>query len=238
MSWNDLTFVECSLLTASQMTQLQGNFAALGAGMSGSPALSVNSIIWSGQGSGAALHVSSGIAAPQVSSLGTLHVSSGLILSQVASLGTVHAASGFVSPEASSFGMVHTASGFLGAETSSFGTVEVATRCTSPVRLRGRRRPIHFTRTISVRGGSISTARAPSPSATPSTSPPSPTTALEFIPSLGIRISRTRIMQSVLYPPTRAGRGPLLLFMMTLQRRGRSKCIPQIIRPRIKIQIG
>ncbi|MCH8074890.1 MAG: hypothetical protein IIC64_03625 [SAR324 cluster bacterium] len=126
MSWNDLTFVECSLLTASQMTQLQGNFAALGAGMSGSPALSVNSIIWSGQGSGAALHVSSGIAAPQVSSLGTLHVSSGLILSQVASLGTVHAASGFVAPEASSFGMVHTASGFLGAETSSFGTVEVA----------------------------------------------------------------------------------------------------------------
>ena len=126
MSWSDLTFVECSLLTASQMTQLQGNFAALGAGMSGSPAIAVNSILWSGQGSGAALHVSSGIAAPQVSSLGTLHVSSGLILSQVASLGTVHAASGFVAPEVSSFGMVHTASGFLGAEISSFGTVEVA----------------------------------------------------------------------------------------------------------------
>ncbi|MEE8433320.1 MAG: hypothetical protein V3S64_00895 [bacterium] len=126
MSWSDLTFVECSLLTSSQMTRMQANFPALAAGMSGSPAISVNSIIWSGQGSGAALHVSSGIAAPQVSSLGTLHVSSGLILSQVASLGTVQAASGFVSPEVSSFGMVHTASGFLGAETSSFGTVEVA----------------------------------------------------------------------------------------------------------------
>ena len=126
MSWSDLTFVECSLLTSSQMTQMQGNFAALAAGMSGSPAISVNSIIWSGQGSGAALHVSSGVAAPQVSSFGSLHVSSGFVFPQVASLGTLHAASGFVAPEASSFGMVHTASGFLGAETSSFGTVEVA----------------------------------------------------------------------------------------------------------------
>lgn len=37
MTWSDLTFVECSILTAQKMTQLQGNFAALAAGEPGAP---------------------------------------------------------------------------------------------------------------------------------------------------------------------------------------------------------
>lgn len=133
MSWNDLTFVECSLLTSSQMTMLQANFPALAAGMSGSPPITVNSIAWSGQGSGAALHVSSGLTAPRVSSLGTLHVASGWVAPQVGSLGTVHASSGLLAPQVSSLGTLHIGSGFLAPETSSVGGLEVS----SSIRITG-----------------------------------------------------------------------------------------------------
>jgi hypothetical protein len=67
MAWTDLTFVECSVLTAAKMTQLQGNFAALAAGASGAPPLALDAV-----SSLALVHVSSGLVAPQVSSLGSL----------------------------------------------------------------------------------------------------------------------------------------------------------------------
>jgi hypothetical protein len=72
MAWTDLTFVECSVLTAAKMTQLQGNFAALAAGDSGAPPLAID-----GVSSLALVHASSGLVAPQVSSLGVLVLGAG-----------------------------------------------------------------------------------------------------------------------------------------------------------------
>ena len=63
MAWTDLTFSNGSKLTATKMTQVQSNFAALAAGEAGSPPIAVNSFMASG-----------------ISSLGSLNVSSGAVL--------------------------------------------------------------------------------------------------------------------------------------------------------------
>ena len=60
------------------MTQVQSNFAAMAAGEDGSPAIAVNSFMWSGVASGAFLDVSSGMQTTGVGSFGALDVSSGI----------------------------------------------------------------------------------------------------------------------------------------------------------------
>lgn len=94
MAWTDLTFVECSILTASRMNALQGNFAALAGGAAGAPRPAID----------------------DVSSLATVHAASGFVAPEASSFGTVHAASGFAAAEASSFGTVEVGSnaGFCG----------------------------------------------------------------------------------------------------------------------------
>jgi hypothetical protein len=127
MAWNDLTFVECSVLTAAKMTELQGNFAALAAGETGAPPLAmdaVSSLAW--------LHASSGVLAPQVSSFGTVHAGSGLLAPQVSSFGTLHAGSGMLAPQVSSFGTLHAGSGVLAPQVSSFGTLHAGSGVLAP----------------------------------------------------------------------------------------------------------
>jgi hypothetical protein len=105
MAWTDLTFVECSVLSAAKMTQLQGNFAALSAGEAGAPPLhidGVSSLAW--------LHASSGVLAPQVSSLGTLHVASGVAAPGVNSVGMLQVGSGVLAPQVSSLATLHVSS--------------------------------------------------------------------------------------------------------------------------------
>lgn len=120
MAWNDLTFVECSLLTAAKMTALQGNFAALAAQESGAPPLRFPNSGPYGDvpASFGTVHAASGFLGPQVSSLGTLHVAGGVVAPGVSSFGQVQVASGFARVDA--------ASGFGTAAPASLGTVEVA----------------------------------------------------------------------------------------------------------------
>jgi len=143
MGWTNLTFVECSILTASKMTWLQDNFTALAAGDSDAPPIAVNSLVWTGQASGASLDLSSGFSAlgaaslgavsatsgfmtPAVSSLGALHLSGGQVVPEVSCFGTVHAASGFVATGVMSLGAFHAESGFVGPQVSSYGSLEVS----------------------------------------------------------------------------------------------------------------
>lgn len=77
MAWSDLTFTGCTVLTAAQMNQLHANFAALAQGAPGAPPLAPNSLMWTGQASGAGLHVSSlarlqALAVTQAASVGRL----------------------------------------------------------------------------------------------------------------------------------------------------------------------
>jgi len=121
MAWTDLTFVECSVLTAAKMTQLQGNFAALAAGEPGAPPLHSD-----GVSSLALLHASSGLLAPQVSSVGLLHVGSGIVAPQVSSLGRLHVSSGTLAPGVSSLALLQVGSGIVAPQVSSLGTVHVS----------------------------------------------------------------------------------------------------------------
>ncbi|HKI99953.1 MAG TPA: hypothetical protein VKB51_15870 [bacterium] len=116
MAWNELTFVECSVLTADKMTRLQGNFAALAAGESGAPPLHIDAV-----SSLATVHAASGFLGPAVSSLGTLHVGSGLLAPQVSSLGTLQVGSGIAAPGVNSLGTVVTQHGLATTLVTSVG---------------------------------------------------------------------------------------------------------------------
>lgn len=118
MAWTDLTFVECSLLTAAKMTQLQDNFAALAGGAPGAPRPAIDDVA-----SLATVHAASGFAGPQVSSLAQLHVGSGIAAPQVSSFGALHAGSGLAAPGVSSLGRVQADSGYASAAVSSLHRV-------------------------------------------------------------------------------------------------------------------
>ena len=96
MTWNDPNFTSGMTLTASIMTALQGNFAAIAQQDSG---------------------------APQITFANSTLVASAGLVTDVGCAGQWHAASGFVAPEVSSFGAVHAASGFVGPGVSSLGTL-------------------------------------------------------------------------------------------------------------------
>jgi hypothetical protein len=127
MAWNDLTFVDCSLLTAAKMTALQGNFAALAAGEPGAPPLRID-----GVSSLATVHASSGLLAPQVSSLGRLHVSSGLLAPGIGSAGLLHVSSGLLAPQVSSLALLHVGSGLVCPQVGSLGLLHVGSGLVAP----------------------------------------------------------------------------------------------------------
>ena len=113
MTWNDPNFTSGMTLTASIMTALQGNFAAIAQQDSGAPQITF---------ANSTLVASAGLVT-DVGCAGQWHAASGFVAPEVSSFGAVHAASGFVAPEVSSFGAVHAASGFVGPGVSSLGTL-------------------------------------------------------------------------------------------------------------------
>ncbi len=105
MAWNNLTFVECSLLTSSKMTQLQNNFSALADQDGGAPLVVFPN---------SALIANAGLRSTGVGSIALVSAASGFLSPLVSSLGTAHAGSGFIAPQVSSFGTIHVSSGISG----------------------------------------------------------------------------------------------------------------------------
>ena len=159
MAWYDLTFVECSILTAEKMTRLQGNFSALAAGESGSPSITKVGSFVAEAGSMNALQVSSltvlqdlrasGVASLEnlnvagTSSLNQLSVASGAALTalqvgDVASLATLHVASDWSFPGSGSFGHFSADSGGYFSDLTSGATPAARTVYGTPHRLEGQ----------------------------------------------------------------------------------------------------
>lgn len=76
MPWHTLTFCAGNILTGSQMNQVVENFTALAQGLTGAPAINVNSLVVTGIGCFANINIGSGTIQADTASLNTLNVGS------------------------------------------------------------------------------------------------------------------------------------------------------------------